>query len=211
MTKAALVGLASMVTVMGSAMVPDLALADGKQGFKGHSHNHKTLHSTPPKRFDRPFSHHNHHGFNNNKGFRAYGVPYGSGYGYVAPSTVIYSAPAYVAPPPAPVYAPTPPAYAPPPVSSAPSPTETVIEFPEGRYELRGDGATTPYRWVWVPNPPAAPPSEVMPRSAPKSAPEPARRIDVFRWTDEAGVVHLTDRLDKVPEAYRAKVTKSQS
>jgi hypothetical protein len=34
-----------------------------------------------------------------------------------------------------------------------------VVFFPHGRYELRGDGITMPYVWVWIPNPPSAPPS----------------------------------------------------
>src|SRR5262245_43604231 len=39
-----------------------------------------------------------------------------------------------------------PPPMAPP----AAAPTPDIIEFPEGRYELRGDGINTPYRWVWI-------------------------------------------------------------
>ena len=32
------------------------------------------------------------------------------------------------------------------------SPTgQRVVNYPSGRYELYGDGATTPYYWVWVP------------------------------------------------------------
>ena len=27
-----------------------------------------------------------------------------------------------------------------------------VVVYPEGKYKLRGDGTTTPYYWVWVPN-----------------------------------------------------------
>jgi hypothetical protein len=41
-------------------------------------------------------------------------------------------------------------------------PTSRVYTFPEGRYELRGDGTpTSPYVWVWIPtgaNPPNPPP-----------------------------------------------------
>ena len=47
---------------------------------------------------------------------------------------------------------------APPPPPSHP----TVVQYPHGRYELRGDGVQTAYQWVWIPNapppPPAAPP-----------------------------------------------------
>ena len=33
-----------------------------------------------------------------------------------------------------------------------------VVQYPHGRYELRGDGVTTLYFWVWIPNPPPPPP-----------------------------------------------------
>ena len=41
----------------------------------------------------------------------------------------------------------------------APAPQiEREVFFPEGRYVLLGDGDAVPFRWVWVPNPPTAPP-----------------------------------------------------
>jgi hypothetical protein len=80
-----------------------------------------------------------------------------------------------------------------------------IIEYQNGRYELRGDGINTPYKWVWIPNPPPGPPADAAP------PPGPARRTTLYRWTDKDGAVHWTDRLDAVPEAYRSKVTKSQS
>ena len=44
----------------------------------------------------------------------------------------------------------------------APAPRySNVVRYPHGRYELRGDGVSTAYQWVWIPNPPpppAAPP-----------------------------------------------------
>jgi hypothetical protein len=47
----------------------------------------------------------------------------------------------------------------------SPAATNRVVTYPEGRYELYGDGTTTaPYYWVWiptgsasVPNPPPLP------------------------------------------------------
>jgi len=43
----------------------------------------------------------------------------------------------------------------------------TVVEYPHGRYELRGDGVRTAYQWVWIPKPPpppaAPPPSPTTP------------------------------------------------
>jgi hypothetical protein len=44
----------------------------------------------------------------------------------------------------------------------APSASERVVTYPEGRYELRGDGTVeSPYYWVWIPTgatPPNPPP-----------------------------------------------------
>jgi hypothetical protein len=44
----------------------------------------------------------------------------------------------------------------------APAASDRVVTYPEGRYELRGDGTTTaPYYWVWIPagaTPPNPPP-----------------------------------------------------
>lgn len=83
----------------------------------------------------------------------------------VAPPPAYYApAPAYSAPPPA-YYAPAPAYSAPPPAYSAPTayvrqtyaapaPAQPrVIQYPGGRYELRGDGIATAYEWVWIPNP----------------------------------------------------------
>jgi hypothetical protein len=44
-----------------------------------------------------------------------------------------------------------------------PSPAyPTVVQYWNGRYELRGDGVYTPYQWVWIPTahplPPPPPP-----------------------------------------------------
>ncbi len=49
-------------------------------------------------------------------------------------------------------------------------PRERVYTYPEGRYELHGDGtATSPYYWVWVPTGsgvvPAPPPAPPLPPS----------------------------------------------
>jgi hypothetical protein len=84
---------------------------------------------------------------------------------------------------------------APPPAPTQP-PRPNVVEFPSGRYELRGDGMTVPYTWVWIPNPPSAPPSAGTPRVS---------RHELYRWTDEEGVLHATDRLEVVPPKYRSQ------
>ena len=87
-----------------------------------------------------------------------YGYPYRYPYGYYpvvayAPPAAYASAPAY--------YAQQPVTYAPP----AP-PVQNQVVYPTGKYILRGDGVTTAYQWVWVPNPPP-PPSGPPPLAAP--------------------------------------------
>ena len=131
-----------------------------------------------------------------------------------------YDTPGYYATPSAPVYvAPTP--YMPPMSSSiavtpAPAPPPpSVVSFPSGRYELRGDGFTSPFQWVWIPNALAVPPVPPAPPTAPPpavtAAPEPSsanpgeRRSQLYRWTDEQGVVHWTNRAEAVPAKYRAQ------
>lgn len=64
---------------------------------------------------------------------------------YAAPA---YAAPAYAAPAPVRAVA----LQSPPPRTYA-----TVVEYPHGRYVLRGDGINVAYRWVWIPNAPAPP------------------------------------------------------
>ena len=131
----------------------------------------------------------------------------------VAPPVVVYSWPPvfYAAPPyygaqvvgPAAVY--NLPAYG----QSAPAPpVPRVVEYPTGRYELRGDGISAPYTWVWVPNPPpppAAPPTAPPPGAPMSGAAPPVRRAQVYRWVDEHGVVHLTDHAEGVPRRFREK------
>ncbi|PYN26835.1 MAG: hypothetical protein DMD99_04250 [Candidatus Rokuibacteriota bacterium] len=148
-----------------------------------------------------------------------------------APAVVYAAPPAYYAPYYAPPVSYAPPAYydppttyySPPPrgtVSIAPAPTESVVQYPHGRYELRGDGMTVPYRWLWIPNPPPPPPvapppppaepSAAPPAGAPSSTgPSPQRQSQLYRWTDALGVVHWTDRLDAVPEQYRSRAKQS--
>lgn len=36
-------------------------------------------------------------------------------------------------------------------VEAGDSSTDPVVPYPNGRYELRGDGMTVPYYWAWVP------------------------------------------------------------
>ena len=144
----------------------------------------------------------------------------------VAPTPTSYPSPAYNPPaaydaPPAsyPPVAynppPQPPAYNPAvygqptdrtvaPAPSAPS-NPTVVQYPTGRYELRGDGMSSPITWVWIPNPPPPPPPPGPPPAGQVFSGDPStpRRSQLYRWTDEQGVVHLTDRLEGVPPQYR--------
>jgi hypothetical protein len=94
----------------------------------------------------------------------------------------LYLRPAYAAP----VYMTAPPyqvIYAAPPtvfVQPSPPPAPRVVYYPHGRYELRGDGITAAYQWVWIPNPPPPPaagyeqPSTPSPLAAAPSAPGPS-------------------------------------
>ena len=77
-----------------------------------------------------------------------------------------YAAPAYAPPPPAyaaPAYAPPPPAYASLTLQPPPASHPTTVQYPHGRYELRGDGVRTAYQWVWIPNAPPPPPAPAAP------------------------------------------------
>ena len=103
-------------------------------------------------------------------------------------------------------------AYAPAPASYPPSTggaislaPPSVVEFPTGRYELRGDGMTVPYSWVWIPNAPTLPPDASPPPGPSSGTPPPSSHRQAYRWTDEAGVAHWTDRLDAVPQQHRAE------
>ena len=64
------------------------------------------------------------------------------------------------------------------------APTVTVVNYPTGQYQLRGDGVTVPYYWAWAPSqvyvaappPPAVPAAPDMPPagSPPPPPPPPA-------------------------------------
>jgi hypothetical protein len=51
--------------------------------------------------------------------------------------------------------------------SAAPAPQAVawtgprVVQYAHGRYELRGDGVSVPYAWVWIPTAASPPPSPV--------------------------------------------------
>jgi hypothetical protein len=74
---------------------------------------------------------------------------------YYAPAPTYYAPPTYSTPPPV-----ARPAYA----AAAPAPAN-VVRYSHGRYVLHGDGVTTAYQWVWIPNPPPPPPPPGRPTS----------------------------------------------
>ena len=117
----------------------------------------------------------------------------------------------------------SPPMYEPPLVVTVPAPypsvtpaPPSVIEYPDGRYELRGDGLTIPYMWVWLPNPPA-PPAEAEAATPVSSSSVrdvndiPAPPADLYRWVDREGVVHWTDDPSTVPAPHRTPVKRPGS
>jgi len=90
---------------------------------------------------------------------------------HAVPRVVVAPAPVYYPPPPV-YYAPSP-AYSAPPVygnQAYAGPTSAqprVIQYPHGRYVLRGDGVVTAYQWAWIPNPPIPPPPAGPPPAPP--------------------------------------------
>ena len=183
------------------------AFIAGQPGTRAFAHGRDGFHQ-------HPFFH---------RGFNPFGtvVVYGGPYSYWP---YYYDTPLYNPPlaysPPATYVVP----YSPPAVYDSsggslsltpPPPAPTVVEFPTGRYELRGDGITAPYRWVWIPKPPTeppAPPPPPEPSSPPSSKePGPTRTAPLYRWTDAQGTVHYTDRWTAVPDRYRAQAKRESS
>jgi len=82
-----------------------------------------------------------------------------------------------------------------------------VVEYPGGRYVLRGDGMSMPYTWVWIPNPPQGPPGATSLRGSGDQG--PGRYGQVYHWIDADGVMHVTDRWEAVPQLYRQQAKKN--
>ena len=217
----------SLVVALDLALAPSAAVAGGRviagrpsmsRPFVSHPFVQQPFVHRPF--VARPFFPHHafpHHFF---RPFVPFGMVVPPFVSYYAPPTY-YSTPTYPDPssyaPPA-YYAPpsyyAPPAYYDPPVSYAPpsrstisvAPVPNVVEYPNGRYVLRGDGTTTPYTWVWIPNPPPAPPA-----SSPTPSDPPSRRpTSLYRWIDERGDIHLTDSPDAVPKKFRGPAKGTQ-
>ena len=134
-----------------------------------------------------------------------YGYPgaYGAydGGTYDPPPTAFTIPATYAAPQPQPVAA------APP---APPPPMPEVVEYSTGRYQLRDDGTGRAYTWVWIPNPPSAPPAEsgTADAGAPPARPSSSR---LFRWKDDEGVLHVTNLWEDVPPQYRQQAKHPQT
>jgi hypothetical protein len=193
MTRAGIVVVAGLIVGVVAATMPAAAVAEPRQHHRARlgpdGSPHRDRHALRHRHHTPRHRHHSPRPF-----VTFYSVPSVVYYTY-------YSPPVYYAPP---VVYQAPPVYVPAPAMSR------VVEYPTGRYELRGDGVVTPYEWAWIPNPPAAPPAPVEPatvtpeRTAAVVTPSGPR--EAFRWTDDHGVTTWTDRLDNVPERYRARV-----
>ena len=196
MTSAGIILTLGLIAAVAAPALPSPAAAE--QRHKQHRERRGS------DRFRHDDRHGLHHGFRHGLRHRHHRVRPSVTFFYAPPSVVYHT---YYTPPP--VYHAPPVVYQAPPVHAAPA-MPRVIEYPTGRYELRGDGVAIPYEWAWIPNPPPAPPPPVEPPAVtPPSAPTPVTTSasrEAFRWTDDNGVSTWTDRLDSVPERYRARV-----
>ncbi len=183
--RGSIVGLAALALVASLECAPTAVLAGGLQVSHGRVVvvNGRSVIARPG--FPRFF----------NNRFFPFGVPvlyapppFYEPWGYGDPPAAYSPAAGYYPPASSPVAA------APPP----PAPPERdLVQYSDGRYELRGNGAATPYHWVWIPNPPPPPSS--------------ARDAHLYSWIDAQGVMHVTDRWDTVPEQYRVQAKRNQS
>ena len=199
-----------VIVALAATLFPSLAFAHGPRAGSSRSGTvHKRFSVTQKSVFPQPVDpwkfwgpaprpHHGHH----DGAF----VPF-VGAGFIGGSSVIITPPALPM-----VVAASPVLYAPPPMwapsaavalpAPATLPTATLVEHPSGWYQLRGDGATTPYTWVWIPKPPASPASPSEPAQLADSNVRD-RRGEAYHWTDDRGVTTWTNRLEKVPKRFR--------
>ena len=125
------------------------------RGYSGYS-----TRAYPHPYYSRPYSYRPH--YYRPYAYRPYAyLPYVYPPYYSYSPLSFYAPPAYVVTAPGSYYYSAPPgAYS---LPTAPQ-IEREVVFPEGRYLLEGDGDTVPYRWVWVPNLPTAPPAPAQDR-----------------------------------------------
>ena len=105
----------------------------------------------------------------------------------------VYAAPVYLAAPPYQVI------YAAPPPMVVQPPPPRVVYYPHGRYELLGDGITTAYQWVWIPNPPP-PPAAAYQQPAVSPSPPPAAASTP--GPSAAAPCKLTGKYVKTPQGF---------
>jgi hypothetical protein len=206
MTRARIVVAVGLIVGVATALMPTSAVAEQRHHHPARLGPHASSHRARDARHHGHIGHHPHFGHHGHHSPRTFVT-------FFSPPSVVYYP--YYSPPPV-YYAPpvvyqAPQAYAPAPQAYVPAPAmPRVVEYPTGRYELRGNGVTTPYDWVWIPNPPPAPPAPVEPppvtRDSTSVAVMPSASREAFRWTDDHGVTTWTDRLDSIPERYRAHV-----
>lgn len=208
----------SLAAMVAGVLAPTAALADPDRhgGSRQHggrhvvtSPGHRPGHLHQHRHFHRPFVPHVYPRFPHSspyvygRGYYAPPIIYGSSLGYDYGSSSGYDPPLAYSAPPAPAQIAT----------FVATPTRpSAVEYATGRYELRGDGTSTPYVWVWIPNapPPPAPAPESPPAARVEPPPPPGtseapspRRTQFYRWVDEKGVVHLTDNPESVPPQFR--------
>jgi hypothetical protein len=221
---------AALAAVIVLGLLPVTADAQHRSHTGRAQRHHAHQHHRPQQHHHHPQQH--HHRFHHRPlGARVVVAPFVPFVSYAAPSVVyvappVYAPPYYAPPPvvyvPPPAYAAAPyagpslatyappaaPAHAPPPAPAHAPPSQDLeplrreVAFPSGRYVLRGDGTSTPYTWVWIPNPPSAPPN-----GTPAATRDEARPL--YAWTDANGVTTWTDRLSKVPPAHRANARRT--
>jgi hypothetical protein len=137
--------LATIGLVAALAALAPIAAEAGRNMRGPHSRGHST-HSYRPRPHVYPYYFRPHYRpyYYRPYYYRPY---YYSSFSYVPPAYAVTPGYVYSAPP----------GYS----SMPPVPQiEREVVFPEGRYLLEGDGDAVPYRWVWVPNPPTAPPAD---------------------------------------------------
>ena len=100
----------------------------------------------------------------------------------------VYAAPVYLAPPPYQVI-----------YAAPPPPAPTVVYYPHGRYELLGDGITTAYQWVWIPNPPPPPAAAYQ---QPAVSPSPPAAAAPRPGPSAAAPCRLTGKDVKTPQGF---------
>jgi hypothetical protein len=210
----------ALVALLGVAVSPAFAGSrGGSSGFRGghvagtsRSGFHRGVSVQQKSVFPQPvdpwksWGVKQHHGFRDHSFTPFVGVP-----GFVGGTSVVVTAPPLTQ-----IVEASPVIYAAPPMAAAVAPVAlpapatlpmtTLIDHPNGWYQLRGDGATNPYRWVWIPKPPGEPEPSATGGDAPAKPAEAQARDNrgaAYHWTDDRGVTTWTNKLERVPKRFR--------